>query len=343
MLWRNVTGLKQVYYDEQFETVTIRTNFSVNDLDLAGTNLLNGFEPVQSIYKIIDEKPDSRVCLVRESSIGDILLMTPVIYHIKEHFPLCRIDIATGDQYLPLHEHVAFVRPVKIQKIKFETYDMGYDFNLSLERAERRGWGRECHRSDIYAKLLGIELDEYKYDIPISKRERDVAKEILHEKGYTEGPLIGYQLRGASASRSMPISKIKKTVQKLTHEKISVVLFDGSRNAGWNGEGIINTCGMLDMRSLFAMIDCCDLVVSTDSGITHIAGALGKKNVAFYACIPAENRVKYENCKVVDLASAYGCKPCWESGERCGQKWSCLREADDKLIYDNIMAEVETR
>lgn len=338
MLWHNKKRLTQVFYDSQGEPVFVKPYFALNDLDLMGASFPVSFEPVGSIYEILNNKPDARICLVRESSIGDILLMLPVFYRIKELYTLCQIFFATVDRYMPLFKYVDFIEPVKKQKIEFEAYDIGYDFNLSLERAERAGWGKNYHRSNIYARLLGLDLKEYRFDLPISGEEKKVAREILHANGYKEGPLVGFQIRGAETYRSIPIQKVKNVVNRLAQEGIQVALLDGDRNIGWEGENIINTCGMLDLLGLLGVVDSCDLVVSTDSGITHIAGALGKKNVAFFACVPAENRVKYPNCKVVDLARAYGCEPCWESGDKCGRRWSCLAEADENLIFNGIMS-----
>ena len=61
------------------------TDFS---LKLAGANS----ERVHINELIPSEKPDARICLARDSSIGDILLMVPMFFRIKELFPLCRID-----------------------------------------------------------------------------------------------------------------------------------------------------------------------------------------------------------------------------------------------------------
>ena len=338
MLWHNKTGLIHVFYDAQGEPVTVKPYFVLNDLDLMGVKFPVSFAPVKSICEILDQKPDASICLARNSSIGDILLMTPVLYCIKELYPLCSVFLATVDNYLPLFKYADFVIPIREKKASFQPYDIGCDFNLSLERAERAEWGKKYHRSDIYARLLGLNLKEYRFHLPYSDKERKMADEFLQSNGYKSGPLVGFQIRGATPYRSIPIHKIRNVVKILTNHGIQVALLDGDRNAGWEGKNIINICGMLDVLGLAAVLGCCNLVVSTDSGITHMAGALGKKNVAFFACIPAENRVRYPNCKVVDLAKEHGCKPCWETGERCGQRWSCLVDADEDLICDEIMA-----
>jgi len=339
VLWHNRTGLIQVFYDSQIEPAYVKPGFAINDLDLPG--VASGLTPVGSIYEIVAEKPDARICLARASSIGDIILMTPTLYRIRELFPLCRIFFATVDHYLPLFKHLEFVELIRNKLMEVYDFDVGYDFDLSLERAEGAGWGRQYHRSDIYARLLGLDLKEHRYDLPYPEAERQRATELLCSKGYRSGPLVGFQLRGASVQRSLPIEKVRTVVSRLAERGLQVVLLDSDGNAGWEAKNVLNLCGMLDTLGLFAVVDCCDLVVSTDSGITHVAGVLGKRNVAFFACVPAENRVKYPNCKVVDLARAHGCEPCWEGGGKCGQRWSCLAEADENLLCTEIIGELK--
>ena len=340
VLWINRTGIVQVFYDRDIEPATVRPGFAISDLDVSGARP-QGFTPLTSIYEVLDQKPDASICLVRVSSIGDILLLFPLFYRIRELYPLCRLFFASVKHYLPMVKYIDFITGIDSKKVECLQIDFGYDFDLSIERAERAGWGRKYHRSDAYAKFLGIDLQEYKFSLPYSDMEKIKVSALLQRKGYTDGPLIGFQLRGANASRSFPIDKVKRIVNRLTMQGMFVVLLDGDKNIGWEGKNIINMCGEVDILELVVLVDMCNLVVSTDSGITHIAGATGKTNVAFFGCIPAENRVKYPNCEVVDLAKAWGCEPCWESGEQCGQRWSCLVEADESLIHDRIMEQIE--
>jgi ADP-heptose:LPS heptosyltransferase len=326
------------------EPVLVRPGFSISDLDVKGARP-QGFTPLTSIYEILDQKPNASICLARVSSIGDIILLFPVFYRIKELYPECRLSFASVRNYLTLIKYIDFIEPVEEKKIALELPDFGYDFNITVERAERQGWGKLYHRSEIYARILGIDIEEYRYAVPYSDVEKASVLNALHDNGYNNdddcGNVIGFQLRGASDSRSFPIDKVKRVIRRLAESGNKVILLDGDRNMGWSGENIINMCGAVDVLGLVALIDMCDLAVSTDSGVTHIAGAVGKTNVAFFGCIPAKNRVKYPNCCVVNLAKEWGCEnPCWESGERCGQNWSCLADADENMIFDRIMEQM---
>lgn len=346
MLWVNKTGVNQVFYDNQIEPVSIRPVYAISDLDVNGVRP-KSFTPITSIYEILDQKPDASIRLVRVSSIGDILLLFPVFYRIKELYPECRLSFASVKRYLPLIKYIDFIEPVDEKKAGLaNNIDFGYDFNLTIERAERYGWGKNFHRSEIYARILGIEIPEYRYTLPYSDVEKIEVLNIMKSKGYDEvsaDPIIGFQLRGANESRSFPLEKIKNVIKRLTETGIRTVLIDGDRNIGWEGTNIINMCGTVDVLGLAALIDMCDLAVSTDSGVTHLAGAVEKKNVAFFGCIPAKNRVKYPNCHVVDLAKEWGCESseCWEGGGRCGRQWSCLIDADENLIFDRITEQLK--
>lgn len=340
MLWVNQTGVSQVFYDGDVEPVFVRPGFAISDLDVAGSRP-EGFSPLSSICEVLDKKPNASICLARVSSIGDILLLFPLFYRIRELYPKCQLSFASVKQYLVLIKYIDFISPIEEKKLTLVKADFGYDFNITIERAERQGWGKLYHRSEIYARILGMDLKEYLFTLPYSNLEREKVSSIMESKGYKhDKSMIGFQLRGANDSRSFPIEKVKRMISRIADDGVQVTLIDGDKNWGWEGKNIINMCGEVDVLELVALVDMCDLVVGTDSGVTHIAGATGKTNIAFFGSIPAKNRVKYPNCKVVDLAEAYGCRPCWDSGDRCGQGWKCLAEADENLIYDRIMEQL---
>ena len=338
MLWINKTGIPQIFYDPHIEPISVRPGFSINDLDAAGGRP-KGFSPLMSIYEILDQKPNASICLARVSSIGDILLLFPLFFRIRELYPECHLMFASVKRYLEFIKYIDFIEPVEEKKLNTIRPDFGYDFNITVERAERQGWGKLYHRSEIYAKIVGVSLEEhYTYTLPYSEIEKMKVLNLLQQKSYISGPpLIGFQLRGASPQRTIPTEKLKRVINRLTGIGAAVVLLDGDKNIGWGGPNIINMCGELNVLELVAMVDMCDLVVSTDSGVTHIAGAINKKNIAFFGGIPAENRVRYPECIVVDLAGEFGCSPCWESGEKCVQGWDCLVRANEDLMYNRIV------
>ena len=63
--------------------------------------------------------------------------------------------------------------------------------------------------------------------------------------------------------------------------------------------GIIDTTGKLTIRELIAVISRAEMVVTTDSGPFHIAGALRRPTVGLFRARRPEHRNAYQSAQVV--------------------------------------------
>ncbi len=70
------------------------------------------------------------------------------------------------------------------------------------------------------------------------------------------------------------------------------------------------------LRESAAILATCDAFLGPDSGLVHVAGALGIPTVALYAAFPARLRTAYAP-SVASLSGALPCAPCFHhSGQR---------------------------
>jgi heptosyltransferase-2 len=95
-----------------------------------------------------------------------------------------------------------------------------------------------------------------------------------------------------------------------------------------------------DMRELFELISQLDLVVGNDSGLVHVAAALGRYNLSFFG--PTNNKRISPLTKSIHLFVNLPCRPCFNNPsskyrpDRCPFNYRCLTQISEKKAFDEI-------
>jgi ADP-heptose:LPS heptosyltransferase len=87
--------------------------------------------------------------------------------------------------------------------------------------------------------------------------------------------------------------------------------------------------GKLSLRETAEVMASAGAVVGNDSGLTHIAGALGAPTVIIFGPTPSSTLGRFPP-NVVTMRAGLECEPCW-FGDRfgaCGKRIDCLRGVD---------------
>src|SRR5262249_17893673 len=102
-----------------------------------------------------------------------------------------------------------------------------------------------------------------------------------------------------------------------------------------NSRSLINTVGELSIPRLLATIESASLVVTTDSGPFHMAGALGKPIVGLFRGRRPEHANRYPRTRVIfgaDLSCERHCRWNHCQAEPCRQL--------DALSIDEVLSEI---
>ena len=221
---------------------------------------------------------------------------------------------------------------VAIECIK-QNYDMVYDFKLSVELnspyqqlAPRDGPWRMSMNSNFTNWLelsFGwtnidwtevLERDGPEAFLPqyvVTDEEREWARARVPDK---DGPVIGIQLRASSFARTW--YRAEELPEKLRvlipnarilyfdHNALTWVLTEpiGTKRIEVKGEG--------GLRKSAALVERMDLLVTADSGYSHVAAALGTPTLTLYTTVPGWTREKYyPNSHAIQ--SDLSCSPCF--------------------------------
>lgn len=227
---------------------------------------------------------------------------------------------------------------ISLECIK-KNYTQVYDFKFSIELnspwkelAERDGPWRQSMNSNFthwlelsfgwvnmnWRDVLARDGEEaFLPQYIVTAEEREWAKERIPDK---DGPVIGIQLRASSLARTwyraeeLP-DKLRVLIPDarilyFDHDRLTWILTEkvGTKHIEVKGEG--------GLRKSAALVERMDLLISADSGYSHVAAALGTPTLTVYTTVPGWTREKYYP-KSHAIQSSLACSPCFTLGGWC--------------------------
>ena len=261
----------------------------------------------------------TKFLIIRFSSIGDIVLTTPVIRCLKKQFNGdAEIHYLTKQTFIPLLEHNPYIDKLhtivdNISEIRHELIEENFDFIIDLHRNIRTlkvkrmlkapqfsfdkiNWEKwlivnfkidklpNIHIVDRYLDTLqkwNIVNDEKGLDYFIG--DNDVIEDLPEEfnNGY-----VAISVGAAHATKTLPKEKLKSLVKKLNKPVILLGGKEDIEKADYVSKDIIapvlNGCGKYRINQSAYLIKNARVVISHDTGLMHIAAAFNKPIVSLW-------------------------------------------------------------
>lgn len=295
-----------------------------------------------------------KILVVRFSSIGDIVLTTPVVRCLKQQLPNAEVHFCTKilyedivknnpniDQYYLFDTDLYHL----IRRLRAEKYDYIIDLHnnfrtklikeglsvrsFTVNKLNLRKWlyvtfklgvMPEEHLVDRYlATVLPLEVkdDGLGLDFFINNADHvDINQlPLTHQSGY-----VAYVIGGQYATKRLPVSRMIELCQKIG---APVVLLggEGDRGAGEQvvdavgNESIYNACGKYNLCQSASLLKQSSVVFSHDTGLMHIAAALKKKVYSLWGnTTPQLGMYPYRTQYVVLEKRGLACRPCSKIG-----------------------------
>lgn len=283
-----------------------------------------------------------KLLIIRFSSIGDIVLTSPVIRCLHDQLPEVEIHYLTKEKFASIPLNNPYIQKVwsfkknlsevlpALKKEKF-THVIDLHNNLrshlvllsllrpyhSFKKLNIQKWllvrfkiNRlpNVHIVDRYLATvahLGIKNDGkgLEFFIP-PKDEVDIKSEYpVLASGYT-GIVIG----GKHNTKILPADMVANVVNSLM---MSVVLLGGKEDwergniiAELTGGKAINLCGKYSLMGSASIVKQADAIISNDTGLMHIAAALNKPMVSVWGnTIPAFGMYPYMKAGIPSMIS----------------------------------------
>lgn len=307
----------------------------------------------------MDEK-EIKFLIIRFSSIGDIVLTTPVVRCLKQQVEGAVVHYLTKPQYANIAQNNPYVDKVHILKTYDETInelkDEGFDYIIDLHKS-LRSW-RFKNRLKVMdfsfpklnrEKWLMVHFKKNKLpDIHIVDRYFEAVKlfdavndgkgldffipkdDIVNLKDFANIELekfVAFAIGGQHETKKLPAEKIVEICKNIVYP---VILLGGKQDFE-NGEIIasacknaINLCGKLNLNQSASVVEQSHFVITHDTGIMHIAAALKKNIVSVWGnTIPQFGMYPYlpgEKSKMFEV-KGLKCRPCSKLGfSKCPDK-----------------------
>lgn len=295
-----------------------------------------------------------KILIIRFSSIGDIVLTTPVIRCLKQTYPTVEIHVVTKASFydvlahnphiFKLHTFEGHVKTV-IPTLKEENFDVvidlhhnlrswrlkralakpSYAFNkLNIEKwisvfLKRKQSLPPVHIVDRYletVKPLGVSNDNKGLDYFIAPHEQVDVKARFG----IDAPYSALVVGGSYYTKQIPLQKLFEIVEL---SQRPIVLLGGKGDAFIATEvkrrypQVADTCGVLSLNQSASVIEQSALVITSDTGLMHIAAAYRKKIVSLWGnTIPEFGMGPYlaDADSVLLEVNDLKCRPCSKLG-----------------------------
>lgn len=201
--------------------------------------------------------------------------------------------------------------------------------------------------------FLGIRPCFRAPELFISREEKDWAEDFLKRHDINKDQaLIAVAPGGGKAwgdkacYKYWPESKFVDLADKLQTEKVKVILTgDNTDIPICNNisrrlqEEPINTCGKINLRQYFALLNRVDIIICNDSGTLHSASALRKKIIALFGPTGEDAYGPYPPSKDrIVISKDFSCRPCYDEFRvpKCGYNHRCLEQIEVDEVFTKV-------
>ena len=340
----------------------------------------------------------TKTLVIRFSSIGDIVLSTPLLRVLRARFPDGQIDYVTRAEYAELvksnqnlnhtyefdaSEGFDGLRILK-KRIKEERYDLIVDIHDSL----RSKYLRSLHGPQVTivnkrvlqrAMLVNFKKNIYKEVIPVVDRYIEAVRDLgitndgrgleLHIPDDTlfrvSGKVASLKLNqfekviglcpGARHfTKRWPPERFARVGAACAQKADSKILLFGGKedeticnqicwdiNNQSGPERATSVCGQLGLLETAAAMEYCDIVITNDTGLMHIAAAMHRKIIAIFGSTVKEfGFFPYHPEAVVVEQKGLNCRPCSHIGRsECPEKhFKCMLDIQPDEVYSHAKA-----
>ncbi len=282
----------------------------------------------------------AKFLIIRFSSIGDIVLTTPVIRCLKKQVPDAEVHFLVKDKFRSVVEHNPYIDKLHVlahswelmlEELKTEEYDYIIDLHhnaktLKLKRALKKksfsfyklniqkyfytafkiNMLPKVHIVDRYIKTLesfGVKNDGAGLDYFISNGEETKRGDIpaSHHAGY-----IACIIGAAHFTKRWPVHKWREFCAAMDHPIILLGghedIVNGNEIAAVDTVKVYNACGKFRLNESADLVSKAKFVVGNDTGLLHIAAAFKKPIISLWGnTVPSFGMYPYYGNRFTDV------------------------------------------
>lgn len=206
---------------------------------------------------------------------------------------------------------------------------------------------KKMHQTGYYLDILhgiGLDTDGLGLDLVVSKKYQKRASEILEEHGISRADrLVGINPSATFGPAKQWFPERYVALSDKIHEVFgaSILLFGGpgDRKLGIRisqkmKHSPVDLCGKTDLGEAIALIKECDLFITNDSGLMHVAAALDIPLIAIFGSTnPVTTGPQSQRSKIVRVPIK--CSPCLKP--ECPEgHLKCMDQIEVDMVFDVV-------
>jgi heptosyltransferase-2 len=329
-----------------------------------------------------------KILVIRLSSIGDILLATPLLRILRRRFPEARIDFVIKSRFAELmrfNPHLTELLVLDtesgqegLEELRRRIQSTGYDLVIDIHKNFRslylrrglRGVKIATHTKYLLRRFILVRLgiNFYREIVPMHLRyiramerwgltddglglefhldpqaDRQIALRLAERPG--DRLLVGLAPGAGFATKRWPAEYFQETARRLRKEFAADILLLGNKAdrettapiAAETGAGIYDWAGTLTLQQSAAALARCDLLITNDTGLMHMACALKIPVIALFG--PTTREFGFfpvgPHAEVIE-EEGLSCRPCTTmGGHRCPKgHFRCMRDISPERVIE---------
>ena len=306
-----------------------------------------------------------KVLIIRFSSIGDIVLTSPVIRCIKKQKKSI-IHFVTKQKYVELIKHNPYIdRVFSLESFDYDLDSHRYNLVLDLQKNLKSFFLGQFIKEKFQSKyvtynkkniakwvLVNLKQDYLKNEHIVTRYFCALRKLNLKNDGkgldyfispnfikksiptsFTfNQPFYVWLIGGSYENKKISADQIIGVCSKISKP----VLFLGGHNEiktakiickALEKSNFYNLCGVLNYDQSAYIIKKSSLVLTNDTGFMHIASSFKKKIISFWGCTkPSLGMYPYKIDSRIEIIGNAKKIPCSKLGNRCRKKSTCIKQ-----------------
>jgi heptosyltransferase-2 len=331
----------------------------------------------------------NKILIIRLSSLGDILLSTPLIRGLRKRFPESIIDFALKSEYenlLKANPNLNSLLTLEspgdfdnlkafARQIRDNNYDIILDIHSNLRsrylcafsKAKVRRWKPPRFKRWFLVNLklnllkdyppiplryfravedLQVPPDEAGLEFFIPLQVKTEIERRWLELGFA-GKKVAAIAPGAKwFTKRWPIEKYSTLANELLQNNFtSIIILGSAEEREWGdiiqnmvGRGITNFAGEFDLFQTGALLEKSALFIGNDSGLSHLAGAVGTPSMVIFGSTTKELGFFPYKSNAVVIEKDLSCRPCSHIGKQiCPKKhFRCMNDINPDEVLEGI-------
>lgn len=227
-----------------------------------------------------------RILVKRWIALGDVIWTTPIVRALRQRDPACQVVVST--QYPQVFANNPLVAGVLPPFCDEAGFDRVIDLNGAYERR------RQAHVLAAYAAEAGVAVAEPRPELHPSPADFRPLRAAIAAKGWAERGIervIAVHMAANSPDRIWPLGHWTAfLLQLLADPGLAVIALGSGKDFDLSVDGapedlgrrVVSLVRKTSIAETAAAVALADLLVAPDSGVSHMAPALGTRAVVLY-------------------------------------------------------------